>query len=254
MQPPLASGGISPPTPKQRKGRISGLAWLLIGIGTLFLTGLLLSTLRTQRPPNNRSTLQAAGENYLGVREFVNVSGGVTFSDVYPPDAPADKAGLVGGDIINSFDGKPVRNRDELVDLLRQTPVARTVEVTYVRDGETKKTKFTTISPEQLEQLVSNFESRPAGHGQLGFEDTETVAVEGTRTSGVRLNVLSASGPAALAGMRVGDIVVEWDGVPIRKRGEFLTRVRRAIPYSTVNVVVMRASQRLEIPVKIGKR
>ena len=253
MQSPLASGGISPPTPKQRKGRISGWAWLLIGIGALFLTGLLLSTLRTQRQPNNRSTLQSA-ENYFGVREFVNVSGGVTFSDVYPPDAPADKAGLVGGDIINSCDGKPVRNRDELVDLLRQTPVARTVEVTYVRDGETKQTKLTTISPEQFAQLVSNFEDRPAGHGQLGFEDTERVAVEGTRISGVRLNTLSASGPAALAGIQVGDIVIEWDGVPIRNRGEFLTRVRRAIPYSTVNVVVMRASQRLEIPVKIGKR
>ena len=57
-----------------------------------------------------------------------------------------------------------------------------------------------------------------------------------------------------LAGIQAGDIVVEWDGVPIRNRGEFLTRVRRAIPYSTVNVLVMRASQRLEIPVKIGKR
>jgi serine protease Do len=188
------------------------------------------------------------------VREFVNVSGGVTFSDVYPPDAPADKAGLVGGDIINSFDGKPVRNRDEMRDLLRQTPVAKTVEVTYVRDGETKQTKLSTISPEQLEQLVSNFEDRPAGHGQLGFEDTETVAIEGSRISGVRLNALSASGPAALAGIQKGDIVIAWDGVPIRNRGEFLTRVRRAIPYSTVNVVVMRASQRLEIPVKIGKR
>ena len=253
MQPPLVSGGISLPTPKQRKGRISGLAWLLIGIGALFLTGLLLTTLRTQRQPNNRSTLQAA-ENSFGVREFVNVSGGVAFSDVYPPDAPADKAGLVGGDIINSFDGKPVRNRDELQDLLRQTPVAKTVEVTYVRDGETKKTRFITISPEQVAMLADDFENRPAGHGQLGFEDTETVAVEGTRTSGVRLNVLSAGGPAALAGIQAGDIVVEWDGVPIRNRSEFLTRVRRAIPYSTVNVVVMRASQQLEIPVKIGKR
>src|ERR1041385_7048386 len=229
MQSPLASGGISPPTPKQRKGRISGLAWLLIGIGALFLAGLLLSTLRTQHPPENRSTIQSA-ENYFGVREFANVSGGITFSDVYPPDGPADKAGLVGGDIINSFDGKSVRNRAEMLDLLRQTPVAKTVEVTYIRDGETKKTKLTTISPEQFEQLVSNFEDRAAGHGQLGFEDTETVAVEGTKISGVRLNVLSASGPAALAGIQTGDIVVEWNGVPIRRRGEFLTRVRRAIP------------------------
>src|ERR1051325_2530595 len=126
MQPPLASSGISPPTPKQRKGRISGLVWLLMGIGALFLAGLLLTTLRTQRQPDNTSTLRSAGENLIGVRELANVTAGVTFNDVYPPDAPADKAGLVGADIINSFDGKPVRNLDEMLDLLRQTPVGKT--------------------------------------------------------------------------------------------------------------------------------
>jgi len=31
-------------------------------------------------------------------------------------------------------------------------------------------------------------------------------------------------------------------------------RVRRAIPYSTVNVVVIRGTQQLQIPVKMGKR
>jgi|SRR5580765_8220832 len=254
MQPPLASSGISPLSPKQRKGRLSGLAWLLIGIGALFFAGSLLSMLRTQRPPNNRPTPQST-ENYFGAQEFDTVrDGGVTFRDVYPPDSPADKAGLVGGDVINTFDGQAVRNRDALLNLLRQTPVAKTVDITYVRDGETRKTKLTTISAEQFEQLVSDFEDRPAGHGQLGFEDTETVAVEGTRIFGVQLNVLSASGPATLAGIQTGDIVIEWGGIPIRTRGEFLTRVRRAIPYSTVNVVVMRESQRLEIPVKIGKR
>ncbi|HEY6231971.1 MAG TPA: PDZ domain-containing protein, partial [Pyrinomonadaceae bacterium] len=191
--------------------RISGLAWLLIGIGALFLAGLLLSTLRTQRQYSNTSTLRAAGENLIGVRELANSSkGGVTFNDVYPPDAPADKAGLVGGDIINSFDGQVVRNLDELLNLLQQTPAGKTVELTYVRDGETNQTKLTTIWPEQFEQLVSKFEDRPTGHGQLGFEDTETVPIEGTKISGVQLNKLGASGPAALAGIQTGDIVIEW--------------------------------------------
>jgi hypothetical protein len=31
-------------------------------------------------------------------------------------------------------------------------------------------------------------------------------------------------------------------------------RVRRALPYSTVKVVVMRGEEKLEIPVKIGKQ
>jgi S1-C subfamily serine protease len=48
--------------------------------------------------------------------------------------------------------------------------------------------------------------------------------------------------------------VTEFDGVPIRTTDEFLMRVRRALPYSTVKVVVFREGQKLEIPVKLGKQ
>ena len=63
-----------------------------------------------------------------------------------------------------------------------------------------------------------------------------------------------ANEPAALAGIQDGDIVIEFDGVPIRTRDEFMNRVRRAIPYTTVKVVFFRGSQQVEIPVKIGRR
>jgi S1-C subfamily serine protease len=48
--------------------------------------------------------------------------------------------------------------------------------------------------------------------------------------------------------------VIEFDGVPIRTPEEFLMRVRRALPYSTVPLVVMRDGQKLEIPVKLGRQ
>ncbi len=80
----------------------------------------------------------------------------------------------------------------------------------------------------------------------------------GTNIRGVRLDTILRSRPADIAGIKNGDIVVEFDGVPIRTRDEFLMRVRRAKPYSTVNVVVMRGEgdvkEKLEIPVKMGKQ
>ena len=74
--------------------------------------------------------------------------------------------------------------------------------------------------------------------------------------------------------------MIEFDGVPIRTSDEFLMRVKRALPYSTVKLVVMRGPvkvkrlrmprptrarnsnnrveskpfQKLEIPVKMGKQ
>ena len=53
---------------------------------------------------------------------------------------------------------------------------------------------------------------------------------------------------------RMRDIVIEFDKTPIRTSDELLSRVRRGVPYSTVTVVAMRDGQRIEIPVKLGKR
>ena len=47
--------------------------------------------------------------------------------------------------------------------------------------------------------------------------------------------------------------IAEFGGVPIRTEEEFLSRVRRAEPYSTVKMVVMRGEQRVEIPVNLGR-
>ena len=233
------------------------MTWIFLGLAALFIAGFIMSALRKQQPPDARNRTQSIIETSLGVSELVNANdGGVTFNNVYPPDSPADKAGLVGGDILTACDGHAVRNIDDMVSLLGQTPAGKKIEVTYLRDGETRNASLTPISHDQFELLAENFENRSAGYGSLGFEDTErkTVRVGGKNISGVKLGVLSASGPAALAGIQTGDVVTEFDGVPIRNRGEFLMRVRRAIPYSTVNVVVIRGTQQLQIPVKMGKR
>jgi S1-C subfamily serine protease len=233
------------------------MTWIFLGLAALFIAGFLISTLRKQRPADTRNQTQSIIETSLGISELANANdGGVTFFNVYPPDSPADKAGLIGGDVLTAVDEHSVQNINDLVNLLGQTPAGKKIEVTYLRDGETRKAWLTTISRDQFELLAQSFENRSLGYGSMGFQDTETkvVRVAGKNVSGVKLNVLSPSGPAALAGIQTGDVVIEFEGVPIRNRGEFLMRVRRAIPYSTVNVVVIRGTQQLQIPVKMGKR
>jgi S1-C subfamily serine protease len=88
-------------------------------------------------------------------------------------------------------------------------------------------------------------------------------------------NILQ-SRPADLAGIKRGDIVIQFGDTPIRTEEEFRMRVRRALPYSTVNVTVMRGEatkeddsakegdqegpkqppklEKIEIPVKMGKQ
>jgi S1-C subfamily serine protease len=154
------------------------------------------------------------------------------------------------------FDGQAVHTDDEMMSLLGRTPIGKTVDVVFLRDGETKTTKLTTVSREEYDRLMKAFNNRPEGRGQFGYDDDESerVAIEGTKLSGVKVNSILQSRPADLAGIKEGDIITDFDGVSIRTPGELRARVRRALPYTTIQVVVMRGKERLEIPVKMGKQ
>ncbi len=240
--------------PRRRRLGFTGMSWMWIVLALFFASGGLLSMFKnrgTPRPP----MFSTAPRSYFGVNQFTNANGGVTFKVVEPPGSPADKAGLVGGDIVTTFDGRSVKGSDEMMGLLRQTPVGKTVEVIYLRDGETKKTQLTTISEDEFDQLNDAFDDRPQGKGKLGFESYRTtqVSMPETKTYGVRIDWVEPNGPAMLFGIKVGDIITAFDGVPIRTSAELLSRVRRAIPYNTVKVVVSRDGQRVEVPVTLAK-
>ena len=238
-----------------RRRRVRGMTWLWIAIAIFFASGGGLSMLvKNVRVNGTRIASSVASRSYAGVDQFRSADGGVTFDVVQPPGSPADQAGLVGGDIITSFDGHPVKTESEIMDLLRQTPIGKTVEVIYTRDGQTKTTQLTTISLSDYNQLQRAYGNR-SGRGKFGYNNDKTslVLIPGTKIHGVQLNELDDGEPALRAGVKVGDIVIEFGGVPIRTEEEFLSRVRRAEPYSTVKVVVMRDGQRVEIPVNLGR-
>jgi len=64
---------------------------------------------------------------------------------------------------------------------------------------------------------------------------------------------LEPNGPALLFGIKPNDIITDFENVPIRTPDEFYMRVRRTIPYTTVNITVLRDGQKMVIPVRIGK-
>lgn len=242
--------------PRRRRLGFTGMTWMWIVLGIFFATGGGLSMfVKNVGHIGRPSAPAAANRSYVGVDEFTTGDGGVTFDVVEPPGGPADLAGLVGGDIITSFDGQAVKDDDEITELLGQTPPGKTVEVIYLRDGELKKTQMTTITRDAFNQLERAFADRPEGVGRLGFDtdDAERVAVPGTKISGVRLDNFNSSGPAALAGIQKGDIITALDKVPIRTVDELVSRVHRALPYTVVKMVVIRGTEQLEIPVKLGK-
>lgn len=277
------SGPIVPSAPPKKKRRLSGMSWIFVGLLVFFVVAAgftaLVAPLRNShivnRAPVNRAVIGA---------RFDQSDEGVLLESTSLPNGPADKAGLIGGDLILSFNGQKIENEDQLQELMTKTQPGQTVDVEYSRDGEKKVAKLTPISQDDERKLNREFERRPEGKAQFGYEDgdAERVPVPGLNIHGVKLGTILRSRPADLAGVKEGDIVIEFDGVPIRTSDEFLMRVRRAQPYSTVKLVVMRAPidvnappppsdeedapkepkqagevkplQKLEIPVKLGKQ
>ena len=183
---------------------------------------------------------------------YKTAQGGTFVQDVSPPGSALDKAGLLGGDLITSFDGKPVKSESDLNNLLSSTPVGKTVDVTFTRDGETKTVKLTTVSEKENDRLAGVFDD--SSKGFLGVEDNfKRVQVPGMNIYGMQLQEVYKNRPAYLAGLRDGDIVIEFNGTPIRTSEEFNARIDRAAPGSTVKIVVMRGSDREEYMVKMGE-
>lgn len=274
-----ASGPFVPSAAPKKKRRISGMSWIFIGLLVFFVVAAgftaLVAPLRNSTIVNRTPVVKAV----IGAR-FDQSDQGVILESASLPNGPADKAGLIGGDIILNFDGQKIENEDQLEELMTKTPVGKTVDVEYSRDGEKKVAKLTTISQDDERKLNREFERRPEGRAQFGYEDgdAERVPVPGMNIHGVKLGTILRSRPADLAGVKEGDIVIEFDGVPIRTGEELLMRVRRAQPYSTIKLVVMRGEavepphdepenapelkqpgetiplQKLEIPVKLGRQ
>ncbi|MEP6706872.1 MAG: hypothetical protein ABJC05_05105, partial [Pyrinomonadaceae bacterium] len=105
--------------PKKKRKAISGMAWLFIGLLIFFVVGgAFTSVIRQVRRGVNIEGHPPAPLGYVGVDNFRDAEGGgVTFNDVGVPDSPADKAGLVGGDVIVVFDNHAVNNRSEIINL-----------------------------------------------------------------------------------------------------------------------------------------
>ncbi|MBW2622208.1 MAG: DegQ family serine endoprotease [Deltaproteobacteria bacterium] len=141
---------------------------------------------------------------------------GALISDVLP-DGPAKKSGLKRGDIIITFNGKKLEQYSDLPALVAQAPVGSAADVTIIRDGK-EKTISVTLGERSAEQ-IAGYESTQ--ETQLGMRVQELTPELSERLqidpkSGVIIAEVAQDGPAAEAGLRPGDIILDIDQKPIK--------------------------------------
>ncbi len=73
------------------------------------------------------------GPYFGSIPDFAEIPNGVRFADIRP-ESPAAKGGLLPGDIMTGFDGKPIENLYDFTYALRDSRVGQTVDVVVLRD------------------------------------------------------------------------------------------------------------------------
>ena len=230
----------------------SWVMWMVLVLAILTAAGVVSNGIWGGR--DDRDEQGAMPKSYLEVDGFETADGGGAFIEgLRTSNTSLERAGLRGGDTITSWDGKPIPNERAMTRAIAATPVGKTVKVGFRRDGVVGETELTTISDRDFSDTLS---ARPEGRGFLGVEHggMERVHVPSTNTHGVELTDVQKNRPGYIAGLRNGDIVLEFNGKPVSTPGDLRLRIYEALPESVAKVVIIRNGTRMEIPVTMGAR
>ena len=136
--------------------------------------------------------------------------------------SPADEGGILPGDYIVSLDGDDVSGSDELVLLVGDLPVGTVANFGIIRLGERIDVEVT-IARRQEERQIAE-QNRSLWPGLRVFPLTDEVRDEleiQRRADGVIVSLVESRSPAAVAGLRVGDVITRINDVDLESVPDF---------------------------------
>ena len=169
---------------------------------------------------------------------------------------PAAKGGLLVGDVILSLDGKPIIMSADLPHLVGALKPGARAELGVVRDGARKKLQLTIGAlPEEGETIAGNAGPGPElSSNRLGVKVVELTA-EQSKSLDLKGGVVISEvldGPAALIGLRPGDVITHLNNQAISSAKTF-TEVAQALPKNrSVSMRVLRQGRASFITFKLA--
>jgi serine protease Do len=168
---------------------------------------------------------------------------------------PADKAGIEPGDIILEFNGRPVKNTNELVATVIRTKPGTTVPVKILRDKQERTLSITVdeldLEDEGARQQPRVASSEPDEESSSAFGLTiGTLTADTARrlrapsdAEGVLVSDVEQGSPAFRAGLQRGDIITRINRRPVRTPQEASHALGAVSSGSTAFVLVLRLGQ-----------
>ena len=161
---------------------------------------------------------------------------------------PAEKAGLMPGDVILKVDGREIDRSNDLPVLMADLKPGSRARLDVIRNGAAKVLEATI--GEMLEPKVAA-KNEDAAQGRFGLAVRPLAPDEG-RAAGIGggLLVEDVSGVAARAGIQAGDVIVAVNGRPVNSVAEL--REAQAKAGRKVALLVQRENARIFVPLDLG--
>ena len=180
----------------------------------------------------------------------LNQSQGALVGDVIP-DGPAFKAGVKRGDVIVKFDGKDVKDMEDLPKIVAATAPNSVVDVEVIREGSSKNLRV------KIEVLKDSQETVVAKSDPLGMQVQDITpelaqSLELEDDQGVLVSDVTAGNFADESGIRRGDVISEMNRTPVGNVQDYQRLLKSAKKGSSILFLVKRRGTTIYIAVKVG--
>ena len=171
-------------------------------------------------------------------------------------NGPADKGGLMAGDVIIKFDGKVITTSADLPRVVGGTKPGKIAAVDILRKGAVK-TLNVGVGETPTEPSDSIPAAKPATKAEankIGLTLKELTPQQKKKLNGKNgLLVTESTGAAAQAGIRRGDVILGLNNSESQSVEAFNKQINAVAAGKTVAVLVLRGESTLYVPIKVTK-
>ena len=164
---------------------------------------------------------------------------------------PADRAGLQSGDIIRNVNGQPIISSGDLPAIISLASPGDVLRMKIWRQGKAQELSAKLGSANDQGTPVARSNDASAGQGKLGLA-LRPLQPQERQEAGADygLAIEDARGPAAMAGVQAGDLLLAINGTPVRN----IEQVREMVAKSNQSVALLlqRGDEKIFIPVRLG--
>jgi Do/DeqQ family serine protease len=164
------------------------------------------------------------------------------------PGSPAQEAGILPGDVILEFDGKPVQRSDDLVWLASITDPAKVV-IKLSREGQARTVELELAEADGDEQEAPPQPPPSAQPSALGITVVELSARMAQQIGfpegrGIIVMGVEHGSPAMESGVERGDVILQVNGRPVRELAEYARIMHEVSAGSLIRLLVKREERR----------